>query len=43
MSLLPGADVPGEEQTENKGSQKSMDLFPQHSGFEESGKISEAK
>ncbi|CAL9176900.1 unnamed protein product [Musa hybrid cultivar] len=43
MSLLPGADVPGEEQTENKGSPKSMDLFPQHSGFEESGKISETK
>ncbi|KAJ8472276.1 hypothetical protein OPV22_026619 [Ensete ventricosum] len=43
ISLSLGADLPGEEQIENKGSPISMDLFPQHSGFEESGKILDAK
>ncbi|CAL9136274.1 unnamed protein product [Musa textilis] len=48
MSLLPGADVSGDDQTQNdedKNPLKSMDLFPQKSGFdsgllpkEESGK-----
>ncbi|WOL06529.1 protein TIFY 10a [Canna indica] len=33
MKLLPGADVLGEDRTDTKSSPKSMDLFPQHSGF----------
>ncbi|CAL9087536.1 protein TIFY 10b-like [Musa acuminata AAA Group] len=53
MSLLPGADVSGDDQTQNNEDEnplKSMDLFPRNSGFdsgllpkEESGKTPEIK